>query len=375
MAPEEAYAKRAALAGLVSLLFDTFASPAVSDILRIRCQYERLREACMAAGVWNTLKLSMENWANSRSLALVSRRVDQSAPMRKFLVFVVPSKDMASPLLRTLDGDRNFDVAARFYEVPGVNEPLLDGAEFVMTGGLSKFHSAALFIEELDLRDSYEGFLFLDGDLEFDSGALSSFLSLVHAMDLDLAQPSVTRDSHCYWKMAFNQPAFIYRETSFVEVMAPYMSRFALSRMLPTFSRSISGYGLDFVWPELIGRSGIGVVDAFQIRHAERVDYQSGAFYRYLSSLDIDISEEAQRVEGEYGVRRIQPHSRRGYYMKSETNDLNGKSSVASVHLPGIERFTNNQRIIDAVMRLARLGPRRRERALSEALSQFSDLA
>lgn len=71
-----------------------------------------------------------------------------------------------------------------------------------MIGGLGKFQAAALFLVACALQSSNDGHPFLDGDLEFDAGQLSNFLLFVRDANLDLAQPSVTRDSYCYWKVA-----------------------------------------------------------------------------------------------------------------------------------------------------------------------------
>ena len=313
----------------------------------------------------------MLRWRNSDAVEFVASPPVARSPPRKFLVFVVPRSDMASPLLSLLNRDRNFDVAVRFYETPGKNESFLNGAEFVMTGGLSKFHAASQFLEEYQLEGAYEGYLFLDGDLEFNASQLSAFLAFVNAANLDLAQPSVTRDSYCYWKMAYHQQGFVFRETSFVEVMAPYMSRFALSKLLPTFEKSISTYGLDLVWPSLVGNKAIGVVDAFQVRHRDRVDHASGSFYRYLKSIDVDLEEDERLMLAEYGVKREQAHSRRGYFWRRQWPLFGGPSALVSVPLGGPERKTNEQFLIDLAMRAARMRRGRLEGELEMAISPY----
>ena len=304
----------------------------------------------------------MANWANSRSLDVLARRAGQVTTARQFLVFVVPGNGVQSPLLRMLDAERNFDIAARFYEAPGVNELLAESAEFAMTGGLSKFHSAALFIEQCNLHEAYDGYFFLDGDLEFDATRLSHFLSFVHAAGFALAQPSVTRDSYCYWKMAYHQPGFIFRETSFVEVMAPYISRSALAKTYETFTRSISTYGLDLVWPSLIDEGAIGVVDAFQVRHRDRVDHASGGFYRYLKSIGINLDEEERLILEQYGVTPEPAHSCRGYVWKRPWPYSRQTRRMVSVPLGEPERTSEKQVMIDLAMRFARLRPGRKER-------------
>jgi hypothetical protein len=292
-------------------------------------------------------------WSNDNELRILSAATQSEFPRRQFLVFVVPGAN-ASPLLSLGEHKRNFDLAVRFYMQPGLNQGLLDQAEFVMTGGLSKFHAAALFIESCGLRQLYDGYMFLDGDLQFDASQLSQFLSFVHAAKLDLAQPCVTRDSYCYWKMAYHQPGYVFRETSFVEVMAPYLSRSALSNTIETFTRSISTYGLDLVWPSLIGGTAIGVVDAFQVRHLDRVDHISGNFYKYLKSIGVDLDAEEHKILTEYGVTPERAHSRRGYFWKSAQPCSGRPPRLVSVLLGQPESRTQRQLIIDAAMRFAR---------------------
>lgn len=309
-------------------------------------------------------------WSNSHDVQLVSQRsVDPSG--RPFLVFVVPRKDMLSPLLRLGTRARNFDLAVRFYESPGRNEAFLRDADYVMTGGLSKFHAASLFLEKCRLQNAYDGYLFLDGDLEFDPAQLCNFLAFVRAAGLDLAQPSLTRDSYCYWKMAYHQPGYIFRETSFVEVMAPFLSRRALSRTIETFSRSISTYGLDLVWPAIVGSSSIGVVDAFQIRHREVVDHSSGNFYKYLKSISVDLDEEERLILAEYGVTPERAHSRRGYFWERRWQFRARPRKLVSVTLDAPEKKTEKQFLIDLALRRARWGRTRAEDGLGEVIDSY----
>ena len=310
-------------------------------------------------------------WQNSEEIRIVSTRVRTQSFKRQFLVFIVPSSSIASPLLSVLNAERNFDIAVRFYDDPGANDQFLTDADFVMTGGLSKFHAASQFLRSNEFLSQYDGYLFLDGDLEFNASQLSAFLAFVNAANLDLAQPSVTRDSYCYWKMAYQQQGFVFREASFVEVMAPYMSRFALSKLLPTFEKSISTYGLDLVWPSLVGNKAIAVVDAFQVRHRDRVDHASGSFYRYLKSIDVDLEEDERLMLAEYGVKREQAHSRRGYFWRRQWPLFGGPSALVSVPLGGPEGRTNEQFLIDLAMRAARMRRGRLEAQLEMAISPY----
>lgn len=315
-----------------------------------------------------TVELGTSVWCNSDTLRVLSASRVQRSQSRKFLVFVVPRKDMESPLLKVNLEDRNFDIAVRFYEEPGLNQHFLEMADFVMTGGLSKFHAASQFLKCSVVKQDYEGYFFLDGDLEFDAARLSSFLEFSLAAGFDLAQPSVTKDSYCYWSMAYHQPDYIYRQTSFVEVMAPYLSRASLGKLLPTFTQSISTYGLDLVWPSLVNSDKIGVVDAFQVRHLEMVDHNSGNFYKYLKSIGVDLDEEERRILAEFGVTPDRAHSLRGYMLKKTRMQRDNQISLVSVPLYEIEKRCDQQWVIDLLMWLASLGPAREEITRSATL-------
>lgn len=291
-------------------------------------------------------------WCNEKTLTILRSPQPYARSGRPFLVFIVPDASAPSSLNAILSKPRCFDIAVRFYGEPGENRALLDHADFVMTGGLSKLHAAALFLEQQDLFETYAGYLFLDGDLEFDAGQLGHFLQIAHAAGLDLAQPSLTRDSHDYWNVVFHQPHFLLRETSFVEVMCPYFSRRALSLVRKTFTRSISTYGLDFVWPRLLPHGRIGVVDAFQVRHRSVVDWETGPFYRYLRTIGVNPKAEEDSILAEHGVRRHQPHSHRGYVVK-RSGSHGRRPQVRSVPLLGLERVNARQSIIDLAFRLA----------------------
>ena len=169
--------------------------------------------------------------------------------------------------------------------------------------------------------------------------------------------------------MAYHQPEYLFSGTSFVEVMAPYFSRVALLRSMETFPQSISTYGLDLVWPSLVGGSSIGVIDAFQIRHKEQVDHKSGSFYRYLSSIGVDLNEDEERMLSQYRVSLSCAHSLRGYFRDQSNSPIDAQLSLKSVALLGIERFTSSQAVIDLAMRTARRGPSRQETDLGQQLA------
>jgi len=258
------------------------------------------------------------DWRNAESIELV-RSPAGTTGNRRYLVYVAASENAGVSQAFLCSNPRTFDLAVRYYAQPGTHDPLYETAEYVLTGGLSKLHSAARFLQGQNLLDRYDGYLFLDGDIEFDCGDLDRLFAFTSAFHFDLAQAALIAGSHSSWYVTGASRAFVCRETSFVEIMAPYFSRAALKAVLPTFDQSISGYGLDFAWPAILEGNRIGVVDQIGMRHIKRIDLLDGAFYRYLRSISVDPQAEQDMMLKRYGMSRFErPHDIAGYVMIDE---------------------------------------------------------
>ena len=135
-------------------------------------------------------------------------------------------------------------------------------------------------------------------------------------MKFDLAQAALTDDSFSSWHVTQASQKFVCRQTSFVEIMAPYLSRDALALVLPTFVQSISGYGLDFAWACILKGRRIGIIDEIKMRHTKPIDKLGGAFYRYLRSIGVDPDVEQAMMFKHYGISPLErPHDQAGYLL------------------------------------------------------------
>lgn len=121
--------------------------------------------------------------------------------------------------------------------------------------------------------DGYDVVWFPDDDLDIAADAVERFLAIFRAQGLALAQPALVDGCHWSHELTLACGAFVLRYTNFVEVMAPAFSRAALRACAPTFGESRSGWGLDFVWPQVLGkpRAAIAVVDATPMVHTRPV--------------------------------------------------------------------------------------------------------
>lgn len=135
-------------------------------------------------------------------------------------------------------------------EGPGLRSPLLDKLYATLPAG-------------------FDGHVVLsDDDYVFTRGDLSTFLSVVRAADLGLAQPGHDRVSRISHWVTAGRRLSLMRLTSFVEIgplvaVAPEWR----ARVLPLADEGM-GWGLDLRWSDLRGEGcRLGVVDSCLIRH------------------------------------------------------------------------------------------------------------
>lgn len=149
------------------------------------------------------------------------------------------------------------------------------------------------------LLTDFDAVWIADDDLRISADAISSMFELFHRHHLWLAQPALTKHSHHSWPTLLQDPRYTLRYTNFVEAMAPIFSKSALQSCWTTFEKSTSGWGLDSVWPKLLGYPSdkIAILDATPISHIRKVG--SGDMY---SSITINPWEEMNRVKEIYAV-------------------------------------------------------------------------
>jgi hypothetical protein len=230
----------------------------------------------------------------------VARKFERAAP-RRFLVFIrAGAAPLRQPHWLIHAPDRRYDLMANFFAPPAPDCWLMAAADCVTYGGLSKFHAAKLLLEP-ELMRQYAGVLLLDDDIElqFDPGAFGDF---VLDNGLDLAQPALTADSAASWRVTLRHPSCAWRETNFIEVMAPFFTQGLLSAAIEEFDKSISTWGLDVRWGVRFAERRLAVIDLYTMTHRKQVDQFDGPFYRYLHSIGISPHQELLRTFHELGI-------------------------------------------------------------------------
>ncbi|RZL40321.1 MAG: DUF707 domain-containing protein [Rubrivivax sp.] len=133
--------------------------------------------------------------------------------------------------------------------------------------------------ELLNRWDGWRGYQYIwlpDDDLLTDAPNIDRFFATAATLGWDLCAPALDETSYYAHYSTMRNRRCTARRTGFVEIMAPCFSRAALGQLLPTLSESTTGWGwgLDSVWPKLLGYQNVGVIDATPVRHTRPV----GAF-------------------------------------------------------------------------------------------------
>jgi hypothetical protein len=172
----------------------------------------------------------------------------------------------------------------------------------VETGGGHKWPNIKDCVERNGLIDRYRQFWFMDYDIEASSEGAERLLDVSDRHGLRLCQPSLTPDSYRNWPVTYHEDGQSVRLTDFVEIMCPLFDRVALMKCLWTFSITQSGWGLDFLWSQLLGGVGMGVVDAVQVRHT-----RPARSHRWVLPNGATPKQELSGILSTYGLSMDEP--------------------------------------------------------------------
>ena len=141
----------------------------------------------------------------------------------------------------------------------------------------------------------YQAVALLDDDLEPAGCTWTDIFTLFARSGLSIAQPALTADSSASKPVTYQRPGVLYRETDFVEVMAPIFRGALLEQLVPHFLEERNGWGLEALWP---GHAPIGILDATPIRHARPVGTSHS-----LGGLGVDPERRADDYRRRHGLK------------------------------------------------------------------------
>jgi hypothetical protein len=189
--------------------------------------------------------------------------------------------------------NRNWDLHISYF---GDKTPITDLDVSVTREKGPKFIGLATCLAKIEERLSqYEYIGFPDDDLSSDCQNWNRFFDILFEHQPALAQPALDLASFFSYHEFLQRKKFILRWTNFVELISPVFRRDSLSLVMPTFTENKSGWGIDWLWPKLLGAEGltICVVDATPVLHTRAV--RAGPLYKTLSDQGFPDPEVEKR--------------------------------------------------------------------------------
>jgi hypothetical protein len=221
--------------------------------------------------------------------------------LRPYLALFRAGKNSLHPHAVARLAEQNFDYALSWF---GDEHPaalgMADGAAFVHLQKGAKWPGLEqTLIAHWDTIQKYSYVWLPDDDLLCVPEDVSRFFSICNDLQLDLAQPALTRDSYATHLITLQHTEFQLRFTNFVEIMAPLLSAEMLSRVFHTLAGQISGYGLDTLWPRFTKIGKMAIVDDTPVKHTRPV---GGPNYAFSKEAGLAPAHEALIISASCGV-------------------------------------------------------------------------
>lgn len=217
--------------------------------------------------------------------------------MKPFLaLFRAGSKSLHPHAVQRL-AEQNFDYALSWF---GAEAPAAEGAAFVHLQKGAKWPGLQeTLIAHWDTIQQYEYVWLPDDDLLCEPELVSRMFAICRDLQLDLAQPALTRDSYFSHLITLQHTEFQVRFTNFVEIMAPVVSIDMLARVFPTLQGNVSGWGLDSLWPRLTKLGKVAIIDDTPVKHTRPV---GGPNYQFNKEVGLTPAQEALLGMARYGI-------------------------------------------------------------------------
>lgn len=218
---------------------------------------------------------------------------------RRFLVVVRAGDASLHPTWVDLAQPRSFDLVVSYYG----RDPAKyrDGPFPRIDDPGQKFIGAQRLLRREAFWHAYDYVWFPDDDLATEQDEIDELFARSAAMELELGHPALDWHSHYWHVVMVRSPSFAARYVDFIELMAPVFSRAFLERCLPTFDENLSGWGLSFLWPHMLG-SGLrrcAIIDDATVTHTRPF---GGPTYDLLRKLNRSPLDEAKALYEKHGL-------------------------------------------------------------------------
>ncbi len=211
--------------------------------------------------------------------------------MKPYLALFRSGKSSLHPYAVARLAEQNFDYALSwFHDEHPADLGLADGAAFVnMQKGAKWPGLEQTLIAHWDQVQKYRYIWLPDDDLLAEPDQVSRMFTICDDLQLDLAQPALTRDSYFTHLISMQHSEFQLRFTNFVEIMAPVLSTDMLGRIFHTLAGQVSGYGLDGLWPRYSHLGKVAIIDDTPVKHTRPV---GGPNYKHSKDAGLSPAHE-----------------------------------------------------------------------------------
>lgn len=161
-----------------------------------------------------------------------------------------------------------------------------------------------------ELIDRYDLFWLPDDDIAAVAADIDRLFEIGAAAGFHVFQPALSDRSYYSHLITLRHPSFEVRYTNFVEVMVPCISREILIRSLPLLGKTASGFGIDFLWPQMVQEirgeayQGLAIIDTVTVCHTRPV---GGSLHQFMraekgrSAMD-EMTTVIRRVKGSHAA-------------------------------------------------------------------------
>jgi hypothetical protein len=206
----------------------------------------------------------------------------------------------------SLHGSWNADESDRDWDLhllPYTEIPVEHGADYVVHDVIPgpKWSGIRELLRSWDGWRDYDYVWMPDDDIAADGDTISRMFEIAAAMRLDLFAPALDESSYYAHFDTMRNPGFHGRFTGFVEIMIPAFSRTALEKLVPTLDLSVTGWGwgLDSLWPKLLGYENVAIIDATPVVHTRPVGQMRDA------DLAARVHAESDAILAQYDCRQL----------------------------------------------------------------------
>jgi hypothetical protein len=119
----------------------------------------------------------------------------------------------------------------------------------------------------------YEHVWLPDDDIRTDQSVINRMFEVVETLGFDLFAPALDEASHFAHFSTMRNRRSYSRRVGFVEIMVPGFRTTALEAVRATLDLSETGWGwgLDSVWPKILGYENVGIIDGTAVTHTRPV--------------------------------------------------------------------------------------------------------